>query len=231
MDQQPVDDSNYNINQSDDGESIAGKSEKTQPKGTLVMVDGHNNKTHKISTNNRQDEGVTVIEVQPSSTTNNQQNVFSKFLTNYSRGTGTTDRDKANRQRMRKKYNWKPNCNSNDGGPPYFTVLLILICTAFYFKYNFNKSTNIHLKNSSLIFQPAKALGIDGGDVFELHRYFSYNFLHANFQHILSNMLVLVIVGPILELGHDSFRPLTIYVFGVISGSMFAGLMSRCSTP
>eukprot|EP00493_Phyllostaurus_siculus_P003387 UN03402 len=35
-------------------------------------------------------------------------------------------------------FNWHPNCHPESGGPPYVTLIMVIICTTYYFKYNVN---------------------------------------------------------------------------------------------
>ena len=49
----------------------------------------------------------------------------------------------------------------------------------------------------------------------EVWRYFTYSLLHANGEHIVVNLSLLLFVGFSMELIHGTLRPLLVYVLGV----------------
>lgn len=150
------------------------------------------------------------------------QGLFAKMFSNYAYGIGVKQKEK--RKKYRQRYNWRPNCNSEDGGPPYFSFVYLILFIVCYCQYNTSDIKSQVMKNltsSPFIYKPELVT-----DWKEFYRYYTYSFMHANFNHILSNSLVFVLIGPILELGHDTFRPWLIYTVGCIMGSLFAGLVS-----
>lgn len=145
------------------------------------------------------------------------------FTAHYSRGTGELHKD--DRNEYRDRFNCKPNCSTQDGGPPYFSAIIFITSIVFYCMYNVGvdsaSQVSVNLINSPWIY---KADLVCGGN--EVWRYFTYSFLHADFAHIFSNMLIFLLVCPMLELAHDSIRPALIYIVGVVLGSTLAGIWS-----
>ena len=125
------------------------------------------------------------------------------------------------RKRYYDKYTCTPNLDPNRGGPPIFTATIALLCITMFRIVNMQTSqalTTEALKNSSLIFVPKEST--------QIWRYGTYSLLHLNNVHIVSNMVLLVIIGPLLEVSQGSIRPFIIYVTGVIFGAMLSQQMA-----
>jgi membrane associated rhomboid family serine protease len=60
----------------------------------------------------------------------------------------------------------------------------------------------------------------------QYYRAFTAMFLHANFQHIIFNMIALVIVGPALEVQLGKTRFLALYLIAGLGGSVASYLLS-----
>ncbi|CAO1436316.1 unnamed protein product [Diamesa serratosioi] len=52
------------------------------------------------------------------------------------------------------------------------------------------------------------------------YRYFTYQFTHMNVYHLIGNVLVQLLLGIPLEFMHGSWRIITVYFAGVLSGSV-----------
>jgi membrane associated rhomboid family serine protease len=63
----------------------------------------------------------------------------------------------------------------------------------------------------------------------QYYRVFTAMFMHANFQHILFNMIALVIVGPPLEVLLGKVRFLALYLIAGLGGSVASYLLSPAS--
>jgi len=63
----------------------------------------------------------------------------------------------------------------------------------------------------------------------QYYRAFTAMFLHANFQHILFNMLALLIVGPAVEVQLGKARFLTLYLIAGLGGSVASYLLSSAN--
>lgn len=138
---------------------------------------------------------------------------------NYTYGTKVENRE--SRRKYYKRYTCVPNCDSNNGGPPYFTALILIICWVCFYIYNLSDDSISALINSWMIYFPDNV-----NKNYEFWRLFTYSFLHADLTHIASNCFILLIVGSMLELGHDSFRPAIIYCVGCIFGSLLSGIVA-----
>lgn len=144
------------------------------------------------------------------------------FSANYSRGTGA--QHKGDRTDYKDRFNCTPNCNNRDGGPPYFSVIIFVTCWIFFFMYNLGDNSfevQNNLTNSPYIYKADLVANFS-----QPWRYFTYSFLHADLEHIISNMVIFMLVCPLLELAHDSLRPALVYIVGVILGSLLAGIWS-----
>lgn len=141
------------------------------------------------------------------------------FTANYSRGTGAEK--KGDRTDYKSRFNCKPNCNSQDGGPPYFSVTVFILCWISFFVYNLGDDVSKNLVDSPWIYSPKLVCNFA-----EPWRYVTYSFLHADLMHIVSNMIIFMLVCPLLELAHDSLRPMLVYFVGVVLGSFLSGIWS-----
>jgi len=72
-------------------------------------------------------------------------------------------------------------------------------------------------RDSSLIWKPKYK--------FELHRWFTYSFLHVGPRHFFTNVCFQIILGLFVEYEHKSFRMFLIYFIGVVSGSLMHSVM------
>ena len=54
----------------------------------------------------------------------------------------------------------------------------------------------------------------------EIWRYITYMFVHVDYSHTVFNMLMQVFVGIPLEMSHGSIRVGSLYLTGVIAGSL-----------
>ena len=161
-----------------------------------------------------------VIQTQPKKQ-NRASKGFHNFVASYFYGGDDEDTaDHAKRARYLERATCKPNCSSEDGGPPYMTVAIIIVSFYFYFTVNLQGDPELEhsrLVNSPYVFQPKKIVS-----PIDFRRFFTYSFLHANWLHISGNMIMLALVGPLLEGVHDSGRPFAIYVIGTVLGAMFS---------
>jgi len=138
-------------------------------------------------------------------------------LANYTHGSRQSNKEARNGYRER--FTCVPNCNSENGGPPYFTVIIAVLCTIAYFVYNFNQPGQTALLKSIWI--------LDGTQNWaQPWRFFTYSFLHADAMHLISNMIIFLLVTPMLELGHDSIRPAVVYVVGCVLGGLLSGIVA-----
>lgn len=146
---------------------------------------------------------------------------FPQLVGHYTYGSSITN--KTRRQEYQDKYTCVPNCDNRNGGPPYFTIINMILCWSAFIIYNLNPPEGTTaaraLMDSPFIYKPDIART-------EPWRYFTYSFLHADWSHIISNSIIFCLVCPMLELAHDSFRPVLIYVVGVCLGSMLSGIVA-----
>ncbi|GAB6033655.1 hypothetical protein CHUAL_013717 [Chamberlinius hualienensis] len=100
--------------------------------------------------------------------------------------------------------------------PPLFIFIITLIELGFFTYYavamgEVSTSGPVPI-DSMFIYRPDKRV--------EVWRFFVYMVLHAGWIHLLFNLLVQVLVGLPLEMVHGSLRIGTVYVAGVLAGSL-----------
>ncbi|XP_076310078.1 rhomboid serine protease stem cell tumor isoform X2 [Tachypleus tridentatus] len=100
--------------------------------------------------------------------------------------------------------------------PPLFIIIITLIELGFFSYYTVSMgeitTTGPVPIDSLFIYRPDKRL--------EVWRFFFYMVLHAGWIHLLFNLLVQVLVGLPLEMVHGSLRIGTVYMAGVLAGSL-----------
>jgi len=122
------------------------------------------------------------------------------------------------RQYLIEEHTWTPNGKENSGGFPWFTIIITIAQTAYFFymywtavgppssEWGFWQS---EFNDNKLILDGDKAT-IDK----EVWRFFSYSFVHSGWQHLIGNMMMQLIVGSLLEIVHGTTRIMVIYVIG-----------------
>lgn len=142
---------------------------------------------------------------------------LSRGLANYTHGSSADNKQK--RRDYQARYTCVPNCDKNNGGPPYFTVIIAILCFVAFYVYNISpENSQQALIQSTWIYNGQQSL--------EVWRYFTYSFLHADTMHLVSNMIIFFLVTPMLELGHDSIRPAAVYIIGVVLGAILSGIVA-----
>ncbi|XP_013783855.1 protein rhomboid-like [Limulus polyphemus] len=100
--------------------------------------------------------------------------------------------------------------------PPLFIIIITLIELGFFTYYTVTMgeitTTGPVPIDSLFIYRPDKRL--------EVWRFVFYMVLHAGWIHLLFNLLVQVLVGLPLEMVHGSLRIGTVYMAGVLAGSL-----------
>ncbi|XP_014275288.1 protein rhomboid isoform X1 [Halyomorpha halys] len=100
--------------------------------------------------------------------------------------------------------------------PPLFILFITLLELGFFTYYTvatgeMNPAGPVPI-DSVFIYRPDKRE--------EIWRFFFYMVLHAGWLHLLFNLLVQVLVGLPLEMVHGSLRIGTVYMAGVLAGSL-----------
>jgi len=111
---------------------------------------------------------------------------------------------------------------------PYFTVFITVLDIAFFIGYaiaaypvekvSWNEPSD-YVFNSTLAFRADSKI--------ELWRFYTYSWLHAGILHIGINMFLQLLLGVALETVSGNLRVATVYILGVIGGSLF----TSCVTP
>ena len=60
---------------------------------------------------------------------------------------------------------------------------------------------------------------------YQIWRYVTYSLVHAGYEHILVNVLLMWLVGLSLEMSNTWWRVSTVYMLGVVSGSLLNSLI------
>jgi len=130
------------------------------------------------------------------------------------------------RQDLIEEHTWTPNGKENSGGFPWFTIIITIAQTAYFFYMYWTAvgppSSEWALWQSE--FNDNKLI-LDGDKATiekEVWRFFSYSFVHSGWQHLIGNMMMQLIVGSLLEIVHGTIRIMVIYVIGVIVGGITA---------
>ena len=56
----------------------------------------------------------------------------------------------------------------------------------------------------------------------ETWRYLTYSLVHRDEEHIVANLVLLLCLGLVLEMGHGSWRVGLVFLSGVLAGSLAA---------
>ena len=128
-------------------------------------------------------------------------------------------------EKMRKHYNKHNPMASNLSKKYLCTIIIMAICVinylvSIYLKFKFNDDT------ASLIIVGADyktfTLGLK-----QFYRLFTYGFVHANFLHLLCNMISLYYVGRFVEYKYGHIKYLLILFFSIIIGGLTQGILSN----
>ncbi|XP_076631524.1 rhomboid-4 isoform X1 [Colletes latitarsis] len=99
--------------------------------------------------------------------------------------------------------------------PPPLAMIIISILEITLFLYDVitHKSLSVEGPAATLfIYNPHKR--------YQAWRYLTYMFVHVGFLHLVVNLLVQIMLGIPLEMVHKWWRVLTIYIAGVVAGSL-----------
>uniref|UniRef100_T1J9T3 Peptidase S54 rhomboid domain-containing protein n=1 Tax=Strigamia maritima TaxID=126957 RepID=T1J9T3_STRMM len=100
--------------------------------------------------------------------------------------------------------------------PPLFLVIMTLIELGFFTFYTVNlgelTATGPVPIDSLFVYRPDKRT--------EIWRYLFYMVLHAGWIHLIFNLLVQIMIGLPLEMVHGTMRIGTVYMAGVLAGSL-----------
>ncbi|KAG1703714.1 Protein rhomboid [Nymphon striatum] len=101
--------------------------------------------------------------------------------------------------------------------PPFFIIFMTLIELGFFIYYTVMAGGDVKAGgpvpiDSLLIYRPDKRL--------EIWRFLLYTLLHAGWLHLSFNLIVQLLVGLPLEMVHGSLRIGTVYMAGVLAGSL-----------
>nr|XP_039266460.1 rhomboid-related protein 2-like isoform X1 [Styela clava] len=112
--------------------------------------------------------------------------------------------------------------NYNCMPPPIFILLVSIIELAIFIYYSVIAETkqwmtlNDALLSSVLIYDPYKRE--------QAWRFISYLLLHAGIEHIMGNILLQLVIGIPLEMVHKGLRVGTVYMSGVLAGSLASSM-------
>jgi rhomboid-related protein 1/2/3 len=110
-----------------------------------------------------------------------------------------------------------PSCDPRSGGPPYFTVTIFLACIWMHYVVH----SNCQLEAEKCWSEVPLYLSSNAEENREeTWRYLSYALLHLDFMHLMSNMLIFLPTGIILELVHGPVRIGAIFFMGIIFGAL-----------
>ena len=101
-----------------------------------------------------------------------------------------------------------PNCDSSKGGPPLAVVSMLVLYLTIFLAYPPLNAPKIPDENDQLVFNPYKKQ--------QIWRYLTHSFEHINAEHLVINMVILMIIGVPLELVHSSIRITLISILGAI---------------
>ncbi|TRY76873.1 hypothetical protein TCAL_12976 [Tigriopus californicus] len=115
--------------------------------------------------------------------------------------------------------------------PPWF-ILLVTISQIMVFIYHWChfRTHPYHINSgntfgwhgpyqfcSNMIFHPNRR--------YEWYRYLTYAMVHANGEHLVTNLAAQLIVGSLLEMSHGSMVVFSIYFSGILAGSFSTSLL------
>lgn len=67
---------------------------------------------------------------------------------------------------------------------------------------------------------------LPGNSLYKATRFISSGFVHANFMHLLSNSISLLIIGPFIERQYGAKKFMMIYTSGLLAGSIITFLLT-----
>jgi membrane associated rhomboid family serine protease len=115
------------------------------------------------------------------------------------------------------------------GFPLFLTITSLIQIIVFAYYYSGDRCNNCEISkfnsemmNSALILPPVKDLFGYG----EIWRVWTYQFLHANIEHLVTNVLLQFLAGATLEIVHGPLRTGVLYTTGVIIGGCFHIIIS-----
>ena len=119
------------------------------------------------------------------------------------------------RQRRRTSRYWQRyDCTFNNdpenGNFPIFTIITFALSCFMFYKYN----TVGKILDSPWFFKADIKL--------EFWRYITYAFVHADFVHIFTNLIIFFVSCSLMEMVHGSFVVIGIFVAGIIFGSLLS---------
>ena len=102
--------------------------------------------------------------------------------------------------------------NRDNGNFPFVTILIFILSIYMFCVYN---------SLGKILNSPWHFLG-NQTKIKEFWRYISYAFVHADFSHICSNLIIFFITCGMMEIAHGTLRTLPIFGLGVIFGSLLS---------
>ena len=130
-----------------------------------------------------------------------------KYVRSYSlnQALGTSRRTSMDSKRYYQRYSCTPNCDSENGNFPIFSLAVMLVSILFFCLYNsIGKilGSPWHFRGRDTIYK-------------ECWRFITYAFVHADLSHILSNLVLFCISCSMIEIAHGSLRAIAIFLTGV----------------
>lgn len=104
--------------------------------------------------------------------------------------------------------------------PPYVTIVLIVLNVAAYLWTGLHSVGGLDAPYHSSLFQKWQLLPEYVHDKDQYYRLLTSGFLHISLLHIASNMLALGIIGPPIEALLGRWRFATLYLLGLLGGSV-----------
>ena len=126
-----------------------------------------------------------------------------------------------------------PNCDRDKGGPPIFTVSLIISYLIVHGTFSQEFLVKKVIGDQDQILEQEPTSYLNNTLAFLPHqnnqfwRYITYQFCHVNLNHLWMNLSLLIVLGPILEYIHGTIRIFIIYNVGVIVGAMMSYLVDN----
>jgi len=105
--------------------------------------------------------------------------------------------------------------------PPLFVPLCSIFQLAFFILYE------VQISQERADYTTDECLIFDRDRRTEIWRYITYSLIHRDFEHVIANLVLQLMVGLPLEMVHGAPRISAIYIFGVLAGS----LASSCFDP